>query len=207
LPLTSGEAVPLFSITNKGGGTLVGLVQFERELDNLEGKQIDDQIRQEFSPRSTLTRYLQAQGITFEAYRQQVREQVVHAVVHIRPSSSHRILFYSATVPPGYRVEAAVGGTEPIEGGSSTSMSSSTSGERFHCSWHVPASIKQDELKVADRQIKDLAAKGPLTVWPGQPRIVFSLTNSAGEVFEGLLKLFGPGEPGVQTEEKAGVPK
>jgi hypothetical protein len=188
LALAPGRSVPVFSVTNKLGGTLVGLIQFERE----EPLKIEDQIRQRFGDRATLMRHLEIQGITFEGYRQQLQGQVVPAVVRIRPSSSNRILFYVANVPPGYRLEAIVGGTEPLEGDSSTSMSSSTSGADFHCSWRAPSSFQWDDLKAADAQIQLLATKGPLMVFPGQPQKVFSVTNSAGEVFEALLELVGP---------------
>lgn len=165
LRVGGGEIRPLFSITNSAGGILAGLMQFQREVPIVSS--------------------------TADGGAGDPRPEV-KAIVRLRPQSRHGLLFYAATVPPGYRLEATVGGSEPVEGDSHTSMALSGQAPDYHCSWRAPAAFKPDELQLADQQVQELALRGPLGVSLGKPQRVFAVTNRAGEVFEGRFELFGP---------------
>ncbi len=174
-PLRVGddEIRPLFSITNSAGGVLAGLMQFQREVPIVAS--------------------------TADGGAGDPRPEV-KAIVRVRPQSRHGLLFYTATVPPGYRLEATVGGSEPVEGDSHTSMALSGRAPDYHCSWRAPAAFKPDELQLADQQVQELALRGPLSVLPGKPLRVFVVTNRAGEVFEGRFELLTPGSAAASAE-------
>ncbi len=165
LRIGEGEIRSLFTITNSAGGVLAGLMQFQREVPLIAS-----------SPK--------------ESAGDPLLE--VKAVVRVRPQSRHGLFFYTATVPPGYRLEATVGGTEPVEGDGYTAMSLSHHVPDYHCSWRAPGAFTSQELQPADQQVQELALRGPLSVWPGKPQRVFAVTNRAGEVFEGRFELLGP---------------
>ena len=93
--------------------------------------------------------------------------------------------YYSANVPPGYRLLATASPsrheTTSIHGTNGSSSWSLTQG--------FLTSRGQDAMA---RQLEDLAKHGPVQVFLGEPRLLFSLTNDAGAVYRGFFELVGP---------------
>ena len=56
--------------------------------DSIIDDEIKDKIRQRFGDRATLTKTLQAQGITYESYRQQIRDDIIYNYMRQKNVSS-----------------------------------------------------------------------------------------------------------------------
>jgi serine/threonine protein kinase len=114
----------------------------------------------------------------------------VQATVRMRPYGGGLLAFYTASVPPGYFLEAADNSSELGGGGASTSINSGPSGNSS--SWSVPPSFTYEQQREAVAQLQRLAEKGPFQVAYGKPFQVFAITNSAEEVYKGYFELVGP---------------
>ena len=49
------------------------------------------------------------------------------------------------------------------------------------------------KMKSLEQQLQDLQDQGPISVVLGQPKLIFSITNGPDDVFQGFLELVGPG--------------
>ena len=153
--LALGEPLALFSVTNQFGDALRGYLDFRRFVP---------------TPPS---------DATGPAAR-------VHGSVSLKPGlSMFYLCFFSATVPPGYRIEATA----------TPSNRETTIYGRGFCSWNPPAAFPTSRNWDASRQLEDLAKQGPIDVYLGEPRQMFSLTNEAGEVYRAFFELVGPRPP------------
>jgi hypothetical protein len=112
------------------------------------------------------------------------------ATIHgFRPFGVGLLVFYAASVPPGYFLEATDDSADLGEGQALTSISGS--GES-HSSWSAPRSFTFEQQREAVAQMQQLAAQGPVQVTYGEPRQVFAITNKTGEVYRGCFELVGP---------------
>jgi hypothetical protein len=73
----------------------------------------------------------------------------------------------------------------------------------MHSSWFPPMSFTFEQKREAVAQLQRLAAHGPLQVLHGQPREVFAITNSIGDVYRGFFELVGPPAPGNPSASKS----
>ena len=113
----------------------------------------------------------------------------VYATVRLRPyDSGNLLIFYSADVPPGYFLEATANWPEVKDGQASTTLG----GPNTVSSWMPPQTFDSESHRAANTQFQQLAEKGALQVFLGEPRLVFSITNKTGEVFKGFFELVGP---------------
>jgi hypothetical protein len=93
--------------------------------------------------------------------------------------------YYSANVPPGYRLLATAS--------PSRHEGSSISGTYGSSSWSPPDGFLTSRAHEAmARQLEDMARQGPIQVFLGEPRLLFSITNDAGAVYRGFFELVGP---------------
>ncbi|HEY1172515.1 MAG TPA: bifunctional serine/threonine protein kinase/MFS transporter [Verrucomicrobiae bacterium] len=114
--------------------------------------------------------------------------------------------FYNGSIPEGYKLVANGVIPESLSGDTHTHVSKGIHGQMGTFSWSLRPrrSLTRDELlqrggfmgaggfaEEAARQINNRGAKGPIVVRPGKPIELFSVTNSAGEVFKGSLELVG----------------
>jgi len=157
--------IALFSVTNQYGGVLSGYLQFNRSVPE--------------DPAGS--------------------DGKVYATVRLRPypdfrlrksgyDSGNLLIFYLADVPPGYFLEATANWSEVKDGQASTTLG----GPDTVSSWMPPQTFDNESHRAADAQFRQLAKKGALQVFLGEPRLVFSITNKTGEVFKGFLELVGP---------------
>ena len=51
-------------------------------------------------------------------------------------------------------------------------------------------------------KVQRLAEQGEIQVAFGEPRVLFSVTNSSHEVFQGMLELVGPPASGALTKAR-----
>jgi len=116
------------------------------------------------------------------------------------------IVYFSASVPPGYSLEATAQGVDPNEGEAHTSFFHSSRGPQHHASWHSPRRFTWEEQRAADAQILKLAQSGPIEVAIGEPHRLFSITNGAGEVFSGFFELFGSRTDETPPARSAALP-
>jgi serine/threonine protein kinase len=123
----------------------------------------------------------------------------VQATVRLRPYGGGLLAFYTATVPPGYFLEAADNSSELGGFGAHTSINSGAAGNSS--SWSPPPSFPYELQREAVAQLEHLAEKGPLQVVRGEPRQLFSITNKGGDVYRGFLELVGPPEPAEMSEQ------
>ena len=168
LTLTSHQPLEMFSITNRFGGVMVGYVEFVR-TDPLPVKIAD--------------------GAAVK----------VRAMVRIKRFNGYfPSVEYSAEVPPGYALRATAS-----DGEASTHTSSDP--REYSSTWFQPyrpppsavqvqrlAEQRQPQQAAFQAHLQELQSQGPLEVLLGEPRLLFSLTNSPGEVFSGFLELIGP---------------
>jgi hypothetical protein len=95
------------------------------------------------------------------------------ASIRLRPYNG-LLVFYNATVPPGYFLEATDNSADFGEGRAYTHINGIS--ERS-TSWSAPQSFTHEEQLPVSVQLQQLAAQGPLKVIFGEPRQVFSITN------------------------------
>jgi serine/threonine protein kinase len=115
------------------------------------------------------------------------------ATVRLRSYGGGLLAFYTASVPPGYFLEAADNSSGLGEGEAWTSINNGSAG--CHSSWSPPQSFTYEQKREAVAQLQQLAKEGPLRVVYGEPRQVFSITNNGGEVYRGFFELVGPPVP------------
>ena len=105
---------------------------------------------------------------------------------------------YAAEVPPGYALRATA---SDGEGHTHTPSGSS----EYHSTWFQPTRSsaspvriqrereeRQSQQAAFEAHLQSLQDQGPLEVILGEPRLLFSITNSPGEVIHGSLELVGP---------------
>ncbi len=195
LTLMAGEPLMLFAVTNKSGGVMTGLIEFNRAVPS-------------------------AEDIAQPGGKPQAIVRVRHFVARF-PS-----IDYSADVPDGYALRATAN-----RGIVNTHTPAGPF--QYHSSWmdaSRPALPKLEpakpgepppqpraippklpttvELAAKDAtlevQLQTLQDQGPISVVLGEPKLLFSVTNRAGEPFQGFLELVGPADPvtaSVQTEQ------
>ena len=187
LTLTSGKPLEVFSVTNMSGEIMVGYVEFQHISPEL----------------STGSGSLGTKA---------------QAIVHIRrftaflPTSPS--VDYSVKLPPGYALRATAN-----MGRANTFTPAGPN--QYHSSWmniSLPSRPKPMNLQPGQRpqfqlpppprfdtpaqreaqrtaleaQFQELQDQGPIPVVLGEPKLLFSTTNSAGEVYQGFLELVGP---------------
>lgn len=113
----------------------------------------------------------------------------VQATVRLRPYGGGLLAFYTASVPPGYFLEATDNSSELGGFGAHTSNSGPAGNSS---SWSPPPSFAYERQREAVAQLQRLAEKGPIRVTYGKPFQLFSITNTAGEVYKGYFELVGP---------------
>lgn len=183
LTLIAGKPLPLFSVTNKSGGVMTGLVGFERTLP-------------------TATDTAQPGGLP-------------QAVVNIRRFAAYiPSISYTAKVPPGYALRATANMGQ-------VSTHTPSGPDQYHSSWSSLSLLSVPRLEFAkpgepprprrlpppspstaaelqaqrtalEAQFQELQDQGRISVILGQPKLLFSVTNNAGEPFQGFLELVGP---------------
>jgi hypothetical protein len=182
IALMPGERTELFSVTNKAAEVLVGYAEFKRSVVKPPNASAGSNTKTQATVSNLHFRY------TFplsNAFSIQVPE-----------------FDYSASVPPGCALRATVN-----QGAAWTSVSRFQNRTLWDTRW-LPASQplsvesslairdlpKQVRLKQAelDEQIRRLKEAGPLQIALGEPKWLFSVTNSAGEPFLGFFELVGP---------------
>lgn len=118
------------------------------------------------------------------------------AVAHIRDVTDSGLVFFSATVPAGYALEAASNSQDFGDGEAITVLSRSSGRGEYHCHWILPRSFRDESLlPVATAQIKSTAQRGPIGFGDGEPCRLFSVTNRVGEVFWGSWELVSSKTP------------
>jgi serine/threonine protein kinase len=187
LALTSGKPLEVFSVTNKSGEIMAGYVEFQHT-----------------SPEP-------ATGSGLSGNKPQ-------AIVHLRrftafmPNSPS--IDYSVKLPPGYALRATAN-----MGRANTFTPAGPN--QYHSSWmniSLPSQPKPMNLQPGQRpqfqlpspprfdtpaqreaqrtaleaQFQELQDQGPIPVVLGEPKLLFSTTNGAGEVYQGFLELVGP---------------
>ncbi|MGV3757530.1 MAG: serine/threonine-protein kinase, partial [Verrucomicrobiota bacterium] len=116
------------------------------------------------------------------------------AVIQVMDATGHSAwmtVFFGYAIPEGSQLLAKIQVAEGRSGEVDLGFSSSVHGRQGHMTWWARDSMGKDETDEAARQIKELAAKGPIVVRVGKTTELFSVTNSAGEVFRGSLELVG----------------
>ena len=162
LSLTAGRPLELFSVTNRFGGVLAGSVEYERAVP---------------AP-------------------PEAGAQVQASVKIQRYAAYLPSLDYSAAVPPGYALRATANAGEVHTHRSSGST-------EYHSAWfrlpaYNPAALRdwparrQAEQSGIEAQFQRLWEKGTFKIVPGEPRLIFSITNRPGDVYQGFLELVGP---------------
>lgn len=121
-------------------------------------------------------------------------EVPIHATVKLGYAASYLpSINYSATVPAGYVLRATANA-----GQASTHVTFGTT--EYHSSWFrstiytpgAPISNRQAEQAATDLQLQALQQAGRFTVFPGEPFLLFSVTNAQNEVYKTFLELVGP---------------
>ena len=137
------------------------------------------------------------------------------AIVHLRhfmglmPNSTS--IDYSVKLPPGYALLATANRglvntftpAGPYQYHSSWSdipvpTRTLQPGERPKVNLHpaVPTPAQREaQREVLEAQFQELQDQGPIPLVLGEPKLMFSTTNSAGEVYQGFLELVGPDGP------------
>jgi serine/threonine protein kinase len=197
----------LFIVRSRGNfGTSCGFSWFfTGAFGDAEARAAADQIRRTKSERpislaagqplelfSVTNRYggVFAGYVEFERSMPQPTEagKKAQAVIRLRPYNG-LLAFYTATVPPGYFLEATDNSTNFGEGQAHTSINGSTD---CNSSWSTPRSFTFEQQQEAGVQLQQLAEQGPLQVVFGEPRQVFAITNKVGEIYRGFFELVGP---------------
>jgi serine/threonine protein kinase len=183
--LMPGKPLQLFSVTNEAGEMMAGYVQLTRSVPN------------------------------------RIRPGTkVEAVVHLRSFAAYSPtsprIDYAAQLPPGYALRATANtgsvSTHTPAGGSEYSSSwlnlpqpirpvRSKPGEMIpHTAPQSPrfdtGEEREAQTKALTAQLQELQDQGPISVVLGKPKRMFSITNGAGEVFQGFLEIIGPGTDG-----------
>jgi hypothetical protein len=160
MKLSAGVPGVLFALTNGTGEILNGMVEFRRQIPELNPVK-----RVEASVLLVNNKMMRLSGTVSSA-------------------------FDFPQVPPGYEL-AATGNRATRYMGAQTSYALTGAFPRQYM-WELPDSFRMSQIAEANAQLERLAQDGPITVFLGEPRTVFSVTNSSREVFEGRLELFGP---------------
>jgi hypothetical protein len=198
---------PFFAITRSRGsfGTTCGFTWFfTGAFGEAEAEAAVAQIRQTKSERpisltadqpfelfSVTNRYggVYAGSVEYKRSVPQSLEagKIAQALVRLRPYNG-LLVFYTATVPPGYLMEATDNSTDFGEGRAFTEYG----GPEVNSSWSPPRSFTFEQQQAAGVQLQQLAEQGPIPVVFGEPRQLFSITNGAGEIYKGFFELVGP---------------
>ena len=140
--------------------------------------------------------------------------QKLQATVRLSPNPSGLLIFYTADVPLGCRLQARDNSVEFGEGQASSAININSA--YWHSSWSAPSGFTIEEQAQGEAQLKKLAASRAFQVLLDEPREVFSITNKAGEIYRGFLELVGPtshtvinraptnGNPGVDISAQDG---
>jgi hypothetical protein len=184
IELISDKPLEVFSVTNKSGGIMVGYLEFKRVVP---------------MPQT-------------EPGRPEAKAQ---AIVNIRRFDTFTpTLNYDVKLPSGYALRATAN-----RGHVNTMIAKAppTMGE-YRSSWSdhalprpirlqpgqaAPLSLppplrfdspaqRQAQRATLEAQFQELLDQGPIPVVLGTPRLVFSVTNSANEVYQGFFELVGP---------------
>ena len=103
------------------------------------------------------------------------------------------LLFFTSKVPAGYSLHIRGAGTMIQTAHATLSRSSARYSTDETGSWMwTDREFRPEISATAAAQMRALCARGPLLVTNGQPRTVFSVTNTAGDVFAGQFELRGP---------------
>ncbi len=183
LTLTTDKPLTLFSVTNKSGGVMTGLIEFKRTVPS-------------------------AADVAQPGGKPQ-------AIVHVRHFAARfPSVDYSANVPDGYALRATAN-----RGIVNTHTPAGPF--QYHSSWmdasrpdlpvlealkpgerperrplllaKPPTAVELTARRAAlEAQLQALQDQGPIPVVLGEPQLLFSVTNSAGEPFHGFLELVGP---------------
>jgi len=182
--LVSGNPQELFSVTNKSGEIMAGYVEFRRDAPTpLAGSsaakvQAIVNIRQftAFSPTVNYDVKLPA-GYALRATAN--RGQVYTTIAKMPPTiGAYRSDWSDASMPkplllqPGQRPQIQL-----------PPRRMDTPAER------------EAQRSTLEAQFQALQDQGPISVFLGEPKLIFSITNEPGDVYQGFLELVGPEAP------------
>jgi hypothetical protein len=181
LTLISGEPLELFSVTNKSGGIMVGYLEFKRTVPTPPTDSPDAKVQ---------------------------------AIVHIRGFEAYSLTVnYDVKLPSGYALRATAN-----QGRVYTTIAKMppTMGE-YRSVWsdvflpkplflqpgqrpqfqRPPQRMDTPSQREAQRaalsaQFQELLDQGPIPIVLGKSKMLFSVTNGAGEIYQGFLELVGP---------------
>jgi len=112
------------------------------------------------------------------------------ATARLRPYAGS-LAFYTAIVPPGYRLQGTDNSADFGEGRAYTGITGYGSTD-CHTSWSPPRSFNYGQTEAIAIQLQHLAAQGSVPVVFGKPLQAFAITNTAGEIYKGFFELVGP---------------
>jgi|GEM_PF-1237712 len=211
----SGAPVPASSPNQPlatGLGIAIGVfaaVVFIAFLGLLAGVAIPNFIRARHHAQALAT---QSTALRAQAQRNEGTAAIIHLRRFTAFSPNSPSLDYAATVPSGYELQA----TATPDGVAHCFQMPSPSGE-YHVFWNFPYvavhplrpedfkrgqrlpapapakfdSVEQREAqrKVLEAQLQALQDQGPIPVVLGEPKVMFSVTNGSGEIWQGFLEL------------------
>jgi hypothetical protein len=181
--LASENPLELFSVTNQSGEIMLGYVEFKRTLPEPS-----------------------------------VSDTKPQAIVHIRSFTAYSTtLNYDVKLPPGYALRATANRGRVY---TTVAKMPPTTGE-YRSDWTdvslpkplflKPGQTPQFQLPppprfdtpaqreaqrtVLEAQFQELQDQGPIPVVLGEPKLLFSTTNTDGDVYQGFLELIGPDTP------------
>jgi hypothetical protein len=94
------------------------------------------------------------------------------------------------TIPPGYALEVTASDF-PGHRAPTSSIGRSSVLFNYQGMWELPETFRPNARSAA-AQVRSLINAPPMKVVPGEPRLLFSVTNNVGEVYKGFLELVGP---------------
>ncbi len=165
LTLISGQPLELFSIPNRFGGVMVGYVEFVH-TDPLPVEIVDGAA---------------------------VKVRAIVRIKQFRYFPNFPSVDYSAEVPPGFALRMTASDGE-------VSTHTSADPREYSSTWFQPirstrsvGQVQRPPQQAAfQAQLQALQDQGPLEVILGEPRLLFSITNSPGDVIHSYLELVGP---------------
>jgi hypothetical protein len=99
---------------------------------------------------------------------------------------------YSSTVPPGHVLQAGAIESGGQEAEVNTSSARSATFNDATVRWDFPETFTAGQSQSAMDQIQRLTQSGSVLVPSGQRTSLFSVTNDAGQVYEGFFELLSP---------------
>jgi hypothetical protein len=132
-------------------------------------------------------------GLEFRPVQPTEVRSDAEAIVRLSSATNVRHLvlgYFTSTIPAGHVLQAAAS-QSGLELEVHTSISKSATFDNGTLRWDFPESFTTNEMQAAVAQI--IAHKDqPFPVPPGGRSTVFSVTNKAGSVYNGLFELLTP---------------